>query len=130
MLLLNFSHPLTEPQLLAVRALVRDPIAAVKVVACQLDHGLPFGEQARALVESVGLDANEWQTTPLLLNLPSLAVIAAMVLAEIHGRAGYFPPVLRLRPVAGSVPPRFEVAEVIDLNEIRSEARKCRDAGK
>jgi hypothetical protein len=128
MLLLNFGHPLTEPQLAAVRALVREPVEGVKAVACQFDNDRPFGVQARALVDGVGLEAEGWQTTPLLLNLPSLAVIAAAVLAEIHGRAGYFPPVLRLRPVAGSVPPRFEVAEVIDLNLIRDEARKRRGA--
>jgi hypothetical protein len=45
-------------------------------------------EQARALVESVGLSAEEWQTPPLLINLPSLNVIAALVLAEAHGRCG------------------------------------------
>jgi hypothetical protein len=127
---LNFAHPLTESQLEAVRALVREPIEGVKVVTCQLDHDRPFGEQVRALVDGVGLDADGWQTTSLLVNLPSLAVIAAAVLAEVHGRAGYFPPVLRLRPAAGSVPPRFEVAEVIDLSSIREEARKRRGSGR
>jgi hypothetical protein len=126
MLILNFSHPLTEQHLESVRALVRGPIAGVKTVACQFDHEQPFAEQARKLIDGVGLSAEEWQTTPLLVNLPSLAVIAAVVLAEVHGRAGYFPPVLRLRPVAGSVPPRFEVAEVIDLNEVRNRARQQR----
>jgi len=126
MLILNFSHPLTEQQLDSVRSLVSGPITGVKTVACQLDHERPFAQQTRELIDSVGLSADEWQTMPLLVNLPSLAVIAAAVLAEVHGRAGYWPPVLRLRPVAGSVPPRFEVAEVIDLNKVREEARKLR----
>ena len=126
MLILNFSHPLTEQQLESVRALVSGPIAGVKAVACQFDHERPFAEQTRALLDGVGLSAEQWQSTPLLLNLPSLAPIAAAVLAEVHGRCGYFPPVLRLRPVAGSVPPRFEVAEVIDLNKVREEARQKR----
>jgi hypothetical protein len=126
MLILNFSHPLTEQQLEAVCTLVSEPIRGVKSVASQFDHERPFMEQTRALVEAVGLSGEEWQTTPLLVNLPSLAVIAAAVLAEVHGRCGYFPPVLRLRPVAGSVPPRFEVAEVVDLSKIREEARRQR----
>jgi hypothetical protein len=126
MLLLNFSHPLTEPQLAAIRDRISEPLEGVKSMACQFDHDQPFGEQARALVDGVGLSAEQWQTTALLVNAPSLAVIAAAVLAEIHGRAGHFPPVLRLRPVAGSVPPRFEVAEVIDLQALRDEARKSR----
>jgi hypothetical protein len=125
-LIVNFSHPLTEQHLESVRALVGGPITAVKAVACQFDHERPFAEQARALLDGVGLSTDEWQTAPLLLNLPSLAPIAAVVLAEVHGRCGYWPPVLRLRPVAGGVPPRFEVAEVIDLQRVREEARKGR----
>jgi hypothetical protein len=125
-LIVNFSHPLTEQQLESVRALVRGPITAVKAVPCQFDHDRPFAEQARALLDGVGLSTDEWQTTPLLLNLPSLAPIAAVVLAEVHGRCGYWPPVLRLRPVAGGVPPRFEVVEVIDLQRVREEARRGR----
>jgi hypothetical protein len=126
MLILNFSHPLTEQQLERVAALVGTPVDGVKDVGCQFDHGRPFAEQTRELIDRVGLSPEGWQTTPLLLNLPSLAAIAAALLAEVHGRAGYFPPVLRLRPVAGSVTPRFEVAEVIDLNRVREEARKLR----
>jgi hypothetical protein len=125
-LIVNFAHPLTEQQLKSVRELVKEPIAGIKTVGCQFDQERPFAEQTRALLDSVGLSAEEWQTTPLLMNLPSLAPIAAAVLAEVHGRTGYWPPVLRLRPVSGSVPPKFEVAEVIDLNRVREEARKRR----
>ncbi len=126
MLILNFSHPLTEQQLATVTTLVSGPVTGVKTVACQFDPERPFAEQTQYLLEGIGLNAEEWQTTPLLLILPSLAPIAAAVLAEIHGRAGYFPPVLRLKPVVGVVPPRFEVAEVLELQRIRDEARKRR----
>jgi hypothetical protein len=126
MLIVNFAHPLTEQQLESVRALVKEPIAGVKSVACQFDPERPFVDQTRALLDEVGLSAEEWQTTALLLNLPSLAPIVAVVLAEVHGRTGFWPPVLRMRPVAGVAPPRFEVAEVVDLNKVREEARKRR----
>ncbi|MCS7301391.1 MAG: CRISPR-associated protein Csx15 [Fimbriimonadales bacterium] len=53
-------------------------------------------------------------------------MIAATLLAELHGRMGYFPPVLRLRPVEGAVPPRFEVAEILNLQQIRDTARSQR----
>jgi hypothetical protein len=49
-----------------------------------------------------------------------------MTLAELHGRMGYFPPILRLRPVEGAIPPRFEVAEIINLQALRDAARKER----
>jgi hypothetical protein len=48
------------------------------------------------------------------------------VLAELHGRMGYFPPVLRLRPVEQALPPRYELAEVINLQAVRDSARKER----
>ena len=63
---------------------------------------------------------------PLLVNLPALNFSAAALLAELHGRCGYFPPCVRLRPIAGSVPPQYEVAEVLDLQVLREEARKRR----
>ena len=122
MLVLNFSHPLTEAQLAGLASMV-GAVERVVDIPCQFAHDRPFAEQARALIDAVGLSQKEWQTAPLLLNLPSLAAIAATVLAEVHGRAGYFPPVLRLRPAAESMPPRFEVAEILNLQALRDEAR-------
>lgn len=55
--------------------------------------------------------------------LPSLNFIAAVLLAELHGRMGYFPTIVRLRPVADATPRRFEVAELIDLQSVRDVAR-------
>jgi len=40
---------------------------------------------------------------------------------------GYFPPVVRLRPVEGSIPRRFEVAEILDLQALREQARTQRE---
>jgi hypothetical protein len=60
--------------------------------------------------------------------LPSLNFIAALLLAELHGRMGYFPPVVRTRPVEGSLPRRFEVAEILDLQGRRETARVTRNA--
>jgi len=77
-------------------------------------------------VEAAGLTPGEWQSAVLLVNLPSLNYSAAVLLAELHGRMGYFPACLRLRPVAGAVPPRFEVAEILDLQAVREEARRRR----
>ena len=51
---------------------------------------------------------------------------AAVVLAQVHGRSGYFPPVLRLRPVRDEIPPRFEVAEILNLQVMRERAREKR----
>ena len=39
---------------------------------------------------------------------------------------GYFPAVLRLRPVPGNAPPQFELAEVLNLQAMRDAARARR----
>jgi hypothetical protein len=62
----------------------------------------------------------------VLLNPPALAPVATALIAEIHGRTGYFPPVLNVRPVAGVLPPRYEIGEIVSLQEIRDLARKRR----
>lgn len=126
MLIVNFAHPLTADHLGAVERLTGQAAERVLDVPAQFDPAQPFGPQARALVGAAGLTPQEWQTLPLLINLPSLNVIAALLLAELHGRCGYFPAILRLRPVAGSAPPQFEVAEVLNLQVVRDEARQQR----
>jgi hypothetical protein len=57
---------------------------------------------------------------------PALNFIAVTLLAELHGRMGYFPSCVRMRPVPGAVPPRYEVAEVLALQKVREEARMRR----
>jgi hypothetical protein len=126
MKLLNFAHPLTAEQLSAIERMLDQPIESVIDVKTVLDHAHSFTEQIQILVESIGMTAQEWQTMPLIINLPSLSVIVAGLLAELHGRMGYFPAILRLRPIAGSLPQRFEVAEIINLQNLRDTARARR----
>jgi hypothetical protein len=126
LLLLNFAHPLTDAHRAAVERLSGQALDRVVDVPAQFDPARPFAEQAQGLVRAAGLSATEWQTEPLVINLPSLNVIAALLLAEMHGRCGYFPAVLRLRPISGTTPPQFEVAEILNLQAVRDEARSLR----
>ena len=126
MLLLNFSHPLTAAHKAAVEQSTGQVITHVLDLKTHFDPALPFADQARALIDGIALSAQDWQTTPLLINPPSLSVIACVLLAELHGRMGYFPPILRLRPVAESTPPAFEVAEIVNLQTVRDAARAMR----
>ena len=77
-------------------------------------------------MEQIDLTPTAWQSEPILVVLPSLNFIAALLLAELHGRMGYFPPVVRLRPVAGSAFDRYEFAEILNLQEVRRGVRKER----
>lgn len=126
MIILNFSHPLTADHLAQLEAVAGQPVECVIDALAQFDNAQPFLPQVVALVDAVGLSPTEWQTLPLLVNPPSLNIIAVTLLAELHGRMGYFPTVVRLRPVAGSTPPRFEVAEVVNLHSVREAARNKR----
>lgn len=123
MLLLNFSHPLPADQQARVAELVGQPLDTVLTLPTQFDHSQPFIPQVAALIDQVPLTPEEWQTAPLVVILPSLNFIAAIVLAELHGRMGYFPPIVRLRPVEEALPPRYEVTEVINLQGVRDAAR-------
>ena len=126
MILLNFAHPFTAAQRAEVERYSGQTVERVIEVKTQLDHEQPFVPQVRQVVEAVELTPEEWQTLPLVVQLPSLNVIAAMVIAELHGRCGYFPAVLRLKPVPATTPPRFAVAEVVNLQLVRDAARQTR----
>ena len=126
MLLLNFTHPLPPAQLDRLAAMVGRLITDVREQMAQFDHARPFAEQVGELVDALGLSPAQWQTEPILVNLPALAPIAAVLIAELHGRTGYFPAIVRVRPLAGSTPPSYEVAEIINLQGVRDAARERR----
>ncbi len=123
MLLINFSHPITAAQHAQLAYLTGQPIEDVRSQMPQFDADQPLADQVRLLVDTVGLSAEEWQTTPLIVNPPGLAPAAAAVLAELHGRMGYFSSILRLRPVPNTTPTRYEIAEIINLQALRDAAR-------
>jgi hypothetical protein len=126
MILLNFSHPITQAQQAQIEALTGQSIAQTIDAMPHFEEQQPFGPQLQALLTQVTLTPAQWQSEPLLVVLPSLNFIAAALLAELHGRMGYFPPVVRTRPVADVLPRRYEVAELLDLQGIRETARKAR----
>jgi hypothetical protein len=126
MILLNFSHPLTPDHLQQVEALTGRKVERVIELHSQIDPQQPLAPQVTAMVDQAGLSPTEWQTLSLLVNPPSLNFIAVVLLAELHGRCGYFPAHLRLRPMQGSLPPQYEVAEVLDLQFLRDAARRKR----
>jgi hypothetical protein len=126
MILVNFTHPLTAEQREEIERLAGHTIERVIDAPARFDESSSYAEQIAALVASVGLSAEEWQTLPLLVNPPAFAPIVAGTLAYLHGVMGHFPAIIRLRPVAGSAPTRFEAAEVIGLDEIRAVGRTSR----
>jgi len=126
MLILNFSHPLTDEQQAQIEALANTSIEEVRIIRVQINQEEQLEPQITAIVDSAGLSSEEWQTRPLLINPPGYAPVAIALLAELHGRMGHFPTLLRLRPVADSTPTTYEVTELLNLQSIRDEARRRR----
>ena len=128
MLILNFAHPLTDEHLARIEELTGQKPERVIVINSQIDTQQPLAPQVAAMADAAGLTPEEWQTAPILVNPPALNFSAVVLLAELHGRMGCFPPCIRMRPVVDEhgnrvVPPRFEVAEILNLQGIRDEAR-------
>ncbi len=131
MLILNFAHPLTEEHIARIEEITGQKVERVMVIDSQIDPQQPLADQIVAMADAAGLTPEEWQTLPLLINPPALNFSAVALIAELHGRMGYFPPCIRLRPVVGAdgarvVPPRFEVAEILNLQALRDAARARR----
>lgn len=126
MIVVNFAHPLLEEQVATIGNLCGATISRVIAAPAHFDQSRGFADQAAALVEAAGLSAEEWQTERFVIVPPSLAAIACLVVAEVHGRAGYFVPIARLSPRREAVPPVFDIVEIIDLAKQREAARERR----
>lgn len=118
---LNFSHPITPEQEEQIRRLVGD--IEVVTVPFHLDVYRSIPDQVREIVDGIGWDRTEWESRAFIVNAPGMSIGALALIAEIAGRCGYLPAVLFLRRVDG-VPPRFEVAAIIDLEESRLSASR------
>ena len=125
MLILNFTHPLTDEHKAQIEALAGTSIDEVRAITVQIDQGKPLGPQVSAIVDAAQLSSQEWQTRALLINPPGYAPAAFVLLAELHGRIGHFPSLIRLRPKSGPVT-SYEVAELLNLQAVREDARTRR----
>src|SRR5256714_1796795 len=126
MLVLNFTHPVTDEQQAQIEALADTAVEEVRTIRVQIEQGEPLESQIVAIVDAAQLSSHEWQTRPLLINPPGYAPAAFVLLAELHGRIGHFPSLIRLRPRPKSPVPAYEVAELLNLQAVREAARRRR----
>ncbi|WP_240695938.1 CRISPR-associated protein Csx15 [Candidatus Chloroploca sp. Khr17] len=122
-LVLNYSHPLTQEQRTQIAECCGVSTLEVRDLLAQIDRARPLADIAQELANAADLTPEAWQTTPIILNPPALAPVALALVAELHGRCGGFPTMLNIRPVAQSVPTRYEVAEIVNLQTLRDAAR-------
>ncbi len=127
-LVLNFSgHPVLSKQQNKIRKLMGWPkieIIDVPVGTVQEDEN--FLKTAICKVDGIDLLPGEWQRFSLVAVPAGYSPLWSALLAEIHGRLGHFPDVVRLRPAPQGEKEKFEVAEILDLRDIRHHARAKR----
>ena len=121
MIILNFTHPLTEKQQEAVAQIAGEPIKRVIPLERRFVHDRNLEQQIIELIDEIGLPAAEWQRVRIVVSPPAWAPAAVTLLAELHGRMGYFPELIYVRPAGGPGEP-YEMAEIIDLRAVRSAA--------
>jgi hypothetical protein len=127
-LIINFSgHPVLPGQQQDIGQMMHWPspeVIDVSLGNVTEDHN--FVSTIEKAVEKITLSPEEWQATPLVVIPAGYAAIWSVVLAELHGRLGYFPDVVRLRPAKTVSNEKFEVAEIMNLREVRHNSRDKR----
>lgn len=122
MLILNYTHPLTDQQLEQIEALAGERIDEVRAVPVQINQEEPLAPQIEELIAASGLTPQEWQTRHILINPPGYVPAASVLLAMLHGRIGHFPTLLRIRPRHGATT-SYDVSELLNLQSIRDLSR-------
>lgn len=125
-IIVNFTHPLKEDQkrdiAFELNCIIEDEINH----QIQFDLSKPFGLQATEAINHIGLRPKVWQSGNIVINLPGLSPAAAAIIAELHGRIGHFPPVIRVSPLEQPSHTVYKVAEIINLQSIREKSRETR----
>ncbi len=127
-LALNFSgHPVLPGQQKAIQKQAGWPsIEVLDVPMGTVKEDENFLKTAIRKVDDIDLLPNEWQTFPLVAIPSGYSPLWSALLAEIHGRLGHFPDVVRIRPAPQGEKEKFEVAEILDLRDVRHQARTKR----
>ena len=121
MILINFGAPFKQIQISQAEAFLHEPITRVVNLPFNVDSDQEVLSQFKKTLGKLKLSNVELRAEPVVVNLPQQNYLSVMVLAELHARMGYFPPVIRTRMKSSGILPYHEVAEVIDLQWIEDQ---------
>ncbi len=127
-LILNFSgHPVLSGQITTISKILDWPLSQViDVQVGTIAEDKKFVDNILKVIEKIDLSAEQWQTANIVVISAGYSAIWSVLLAGIHGRIGYFPDVVHLRPGTIGSKEKFEVAEILNLREIRHSSRDKR----
>ena len=126
MIVINFFHPLTAEQVASIERLCNRHVDRILAGGSQVDQAADLVKQVQAMLDALALSPDEWQVAPILVVLPALSSSAAVMLADIHGRMGHFPTIVRISPIPATVPTRYDAVQLIDLQQVRDAGRADR----
>ncbi len=125
---LNFSgHTFTTVMVGQVKRLLANQYRVKKIsIRCFMELKDDFGKQIVEVVNNVGLDTNEWKDGYFVIVPPAISQAALLLMIEISERSGKMPLLVRtVRYKTGGFS-KYKVAELISLEEHKSQARKRR----
>lgn len=127
-LVLNFSgHPVLSKQQQDIRILMGwISVVVIDVTLGNVPEDNNFIGSIVGAIDDICLSPDEWQSIPMVVIPSGYSPIWSIVLAELHGRLGYFPDVVRFRASIQPSSERFEVAEIMNLREVRHQSRRKR----
>ena len=125
-LVLNFARPLTAQQQTQIEELSSTTIENIINIPTLINEEERLEPQIANLIEAVDQSIHDWHKRDILVNPPGYAPAAILLLAEIHGRIGHFPTIIRMRPNHTSIT-TYEIIELLNPQTIRDAARKSND---
>lgn len=129
MIILNFSHPLTQEQKEQIRqkaGISKNDWNNSRVIRvnCYINIEKDLPRQINQILENI---PNYVWNGHVMIVPPPIAHSAILISIGIRERCGYYPQAIRIKRVTKSLPPKFVVAEVIDLNNFKEKSRSMRD---
>jgi hypothetical protein len=101
-------------------------VVVIDVILGNVPEDNNFISSIVGAIVDICLSPDEWQSIPMVVIPAGYSPIWSIVLAELHGRLGYFPDVVRFRASIQPSSERFEVAEIMNLREVRHQSRRKR----
>ena len=128
MIILNFSHPLTDKQQEQIKMVTNTSDSEwnrsqVLRVDCYIDIDRNLDNQIEKILSRI---PDIWNNRILVVP-PPIAHSAILISLGVYAKCGYFPEAIRIKKKRRSKPPEYVVAEIIELQSFKDRMRAKRE---